>query len=83
MRRSSKTLPKDINQLAYEIVRFSTEEASESKQSPKRSAISKYLSEIGTKGGLKGGLARAKKLSAKRRREIAEKAAKARCSKKV
>jgi len=78
MRRSSKPLPKDVNQLAYEIVRLSTEESQESKQTPKRSAISEYLSEIGHKGGLKGGPSRAKKLSAKRRKEIAQKAAKAR-----
>lgn len=68
MRRSSKQLPKDPNQLAHEIVRLSTEESTES-------AISKYLSEIGRKGGLKGGKARAKKLSAKKRKEIAQKAA--------
>jgi hypothetical protein len=70
MRRSSK-LPKDPNKLAYEIVRLSTEEPGEEE----RSAISKYLSEIGRKGGLKGGKARAAKLSAKKRKEIAQKAA--------
>ncbi|OGW54232.1 MAG: hypothetical protein A2Y81_02695 [Nitrospirae bacterium RBG_13_43_8] len=82
MRRSSKKLPKDVNQLAYEIVRLSTEEGQESKQPPKRSAISEYLSEIGHKGGLKGGPARAKKLSAKKRKEIAKKAAAVRWKKK-
>jgi hypothetical protein len=75
MRRSSK-LPKDPNQLAYEIVRLSTE----GPEAPKRSAISEYLAEIGRKGGLKGGKARAKKLSAKRKKEIARKAAKTRWS---
>jgi hypothetical protein len=79
MRRSSKPLPKDPNQLAYQIVRVSTEEPGESKE---RSSISKYLSEIGHKGGLKGGPARAKKLSSKRRKEIARKAAKIRWAKK-
>jgi len=69
MRRSSK-LPRDPNQLAAEIVRVSTEEVSGS--------VSEYLSRIGRKGGLKGGKARAEKLSAKRRRRIAKKAAEAR-----
>jgi len=39
------------------------------------SAISAYLSQIGRKGGLKGGRARAKRLSPQRRTEIAKKAA--------
>jgi hypothetical protein len=76
MRRSSKKLPKDPNQLAYEVMRLSTEEPKE------RSSISEYLSEIGRRGGLKGGPARAKKLSSKKRKEIARKAAQKRWSKK-
>jgi hypothetical protein len=75
MRRSSKPLPKDPNQLVYKIVQLSTDEPEPPKE---RSEISKYLSEIGKKGGLKGGPARAKKLSSKKRKEIAQKAAKAR-----
>jgi hypothetical protein len=67
MRRSSKPLPKDPNQLAAEIVAISTEEPTES--------IKEYLSRIGKRGGLKGGKARAKKLSTERRKEIARKAA--------
>jgi hypothetical protein len=77
MRRSSKPLPKDPNQLAAAIVRLSTEDTE-----PERSPISEYLAAIGRKGGLKGGKARAKKLSAKRRKEVAVKAAKARWGKK-
>jgi hypothetical protein len=80
MRRSSKPLPKDSNQLAHAIVRLSTEESE--KQPTEKSAISKYLSEIGRKGGLKGGKARAKKLTARKRSEIAKKAANSRWSKK-
>lgn len=80
MRRSSKPLPKDPNQLAYEIPRISTEEPEQPKE---RSPISEYLSQIGRKGGLKGGPARAKKLSAKRREEIAEEAAKMRWATKL
>jgi hypothetical protein len=81
MRRSSKALPKDINQRAFEIVKLSTEEPTTKEQSKKRSIISEYLAEIGRKGGLKGGKARAEKLSAKRREEIAQEAAKARWKK--
>ncbi len=70
MRRSSKKLPKDPNQLAHEIVRLSTEESLD-----ERATISGYLARIGRNGGLKGGRNRAKKLSKERRSEIAKKAA--------
>jgi hypothetical protein len=72
MIRSSK-LPKDANQRAAEIVRLSTEETK-----PERDPVSEYLAHIGRKGGLKGGKARADKLSAKRRKEIAKTAAETR-----
>jgi hypothetical protein len=81
MRRSSKKLPTDPNQLAAEIVRLSTEESEASKSVSIPSAIAAYLSKIGRKGGLKGGKARMAKLSAERRVEIATKAAKARWTK--
>lgn len=87
MRRSSKKLPKDPNKLAFEIVRLSTEEPEETsrptaKEPPKkRSPISEYLAQIGRKGGLKGGKARAEKLSPERRSEIAKEAAKVRWGK--
>jgi hypothetical protein len=68
MTRSSR--PKDTNQLAAEIVRLSTQDAPET--------IKEYLARIGRKGGLKGGKARAKRLSKEQRSEIASKAAKAR-----
>ena len=71
MRRSSKPLPRDPNQLAAEIVRLSTE------VNPQES-LKEYLARIGRKGGLKGGKSRAKKLSAKRRSQIAKAAARAR-----
>jgi len=74
MRRSSKKLPKDSNQLAAEVVRLSTEEPSQ--------AVSDYLAQIGRKGGLKGGKARAQALPASKRKAIARKAAKARWSEK-
>jgi hypothetical protein len=72
----SRKRPKDPNQLAYQIVNQSIEE-----EAPKRSPISEYLASIGRKGGLKGGKARARKLSSKQRKSIAKKAAKSRWSK--
>lgn len=78
MNGSRKKLLKDPNpnQLATETARPSEEEPSE--ETPKRSTVSEYLAAIGRKGGLKGGKARAKKLSSKKRSEIARKAAKSR-----
>jgi hypothetical protein len=67
MRRSSKKLPEDANQRAAAIVAISTEEPAES--------VKDYLSRIGKKGGLKGGKARAVRLSSDRRKAIAQKAA--------
>lgn len=78
MKRSSKKLPKDPNQLAAEIVRLSTEGVEATKPIPLASPISEYLAKIGRAGGLKGGKARAAKLSAKKRAEIARKAANSR-----
>jgi len=75
MRRSS-SLPTDVNQRAATIVQLSTQE-----DSAGRSPVSAYLSEIGRKGGLKGGKARAKKLSSAKRKTIAQKAAQARWKK--
>jgi len=84
MRRSSKPFPKDPNKLAYQIVQLSTEEPEETPKNPQEAAqkaISEYLALIGKKGGLKGGPARAKKLTAKKRKEIARKAAMSRWEK--
>ena len=78
MRRSSKKLPTDPNQLAAEIVRLSTEDQDTPKEKPVPSSISQYLAKIGRQGGLKGGKARNKVLSKERKSEIARKAAKVR-----
>jgi hypothetical protein len=73
MRRSSK-LVTDPNQRALAIVEMSVAEPSP--------PVSAYLAQIGRKGGLKGGKARAERLPASKRKAIAKKAAKARWSKK-
>lgn len=64
--KGKKTEP-DANELAASIVQKATSEG----KNP--AAVM-----LGRLGGLKGGKARAKKLSAKKRKEIAKKAAKAR-----
>ena len=68
-------MPKDQNQLAAEVVRLSTEGTLPN--SPP-AAVTAYLAQIGRVGGLKGGKARARKLSNERKSEIARKAAQAR-----
>jgi hypothetical protein len=81
MGRPSKKLPKDQNQNKSENMYLSKDDQEEEstpaiKESSKVPLIvSQYFSAIGYKGGLKGGKARAAKLSAKRRKSIAKKAA--------
>jgi hypothetical protein len=71
-------MPSGPNQAAALTVKLATEELG---PSPVRNeAISQYLATIGKKGGIKGGKARAEKLTAKRRSEIARNAAKTRWS---
>jgi len=74
-----KKRPKDISQLAYEIVHDATWEGNE----PLQASVEKNPAAValGHLGGLKGGKARAEKLSSKKRKEIAQKAAKARWTK--
>jgi hypothetical protein len=68
--------PKDFNQIAYEIVQKATGQMP--KEEPPDPAKNPAAVTLGRLGGLKGGKARAKKLSAARRSEIAAQAAKAR-----
>lgn len=70
--------PRDTNQLAKRIVDISTGDVEEK---PEDSGKDPNAVALGRKGGKKGGKARADKLSAKRRKEIAQKAAKARWNK--
>ena len=73
MAKRKKKQPEDTNLLAFEIV----EEATAADESKNPAAVA-----LGKLGGKKGGLARAKKLSKKRRQEIARQAAAARWAKK-
>lgn len=72
-KRSSKR-PRDVNALAASIVGEATGQ-SEPDAEPKKNPAAV---ELGRLGGLKGGKARAAKLSPKKRSEIAKKAAAAR-----
>jgi hypothetical protein len=63
--------PRDLNQLAKFIVDASTGNLPPDTSPPKNPAAVA----LGKLGGTKGGKARAQKLSAKRRKEIAQKAA--------
>lgn len=63
----------DLNQLAASIARLATDQTSIPIPIKNPNAVA-----LGRLGGLKGGKARAKKLSSKKRSEIAKKAADAR-----
>ena len=77
-KRSSKKKPLDINELAAAIIdSIETESENLSPRKKNPAAV-----ELGRLGGKKGGASRAKKLSAKKRSQIAKKAAKARWAKK-
>ena len=78
MPKRSSTGRLDLNQLAKRIVDEATDDASPIEPKPEKN---KAAQELGRLGGLKGGAARAKKLTAQERSEIAKKAAKARWGK--
>lgn len=69
-------MPSDPNQAAPLTVKLATGESDEAL--PERDAVTKYLADIGRRGGIKGGKARAANLSDERKQEIARKAAQAR-----
>jgi hypothetical protein len=72
-------LPADTNKRAKAIVDLVTGDDNEVKEID---PIKAAAAALGRKGGLKGGVARAKKLTSKKRIEIARKAAAARWNKK-
>lgn len=82
--RSSKPKrPRDANQLAKAIVDLATGEAGDSSNLPTTHKDGKDPAavELGRRGGLKGGKARAESLSDARKQEIARQAAAARWKK--
>ena len=82
-KRSSKN-HRDVNVLAARILAEATGDVPKRKPkpSPEEEGKNPAAVALGRLGGLKGGLARSKSLSKKRRTEIAKKAAKARWSRK-
>jgi hypothetical protein len=73
-----KKAPRDLNKLAAFILDEATQETTDNEEVSIKNPAAVALGRL---GGLKGGKARAVKLSAKRRKEIAQKAAEARWSK--
>lgn len=73
MQKRSSKKPRDINSLAASIVSDATGE-----DQPKDLDKNPHAVELGRRGGLKGGKARAEKLTPEQRKEIARKAAQAR-----
>jgi hypothetical protein len=69
-RSSKKNTPKDINTLAVSIVEQATSEPEPPIKEKNPNAVA-----LGRLGGLKGGKARAEKLTPEQRKEIAQKAA--------
>ena len=77
-RSRKKKPPSDINILASKIVESATKDKPEPEESNEKNP---HAVALGRLGGKKGGLARAEKLTAKRRKQIARKAAQARWAK--
>jgi len=70
--------PKDVNQLAKSIVDRATGAVPKPEPEPPKTPEQEAAALLGRRGGLKGGPARARSLTKKRRAEIARKAAKKR-----
>jgi hypothetical protein len=78
--RASKKRPTDANQLAKMIVDISTGEVADEEPKPEREKNAAAVA-LGKLGASKGGIARRDKLSPKKRKAIAKKAAEARWNK--
>ena len=72
-KRSSKKKTEDINVIATKIVKQTTDKSIPKSSKPKEK--NPHAVALGRLGGLKGGIARAEKLSPEKRKEIARKAA--------
>ena len=70
--------PRDLNQWAKRMVDIATGEASDREPTPEEQGKDPAAVSMGRRGGLKGGKARAKKLSPEERSAAARKAASAR-----
>jgi hypothetical protein len=70
----------DVNQLAHHLVKMTTESVNQepSASDPSDAEISRVMAALGRRGGKVGGRARADSMTAARRKEIAQKAARSR-----
>jgi len=73
--------PRDANKLAFQIVQESVDEDQEEEETTEDNVKDPAAVALGRKGGLKGGKARAAKMTPEERSEAARKAAKARWDK--
>ncbi|MGH9751912.1 MAG: hypothetical protein ACREA2_03945 [Blastocatellia bacterium] len=74
--KKTKREPRDVNELAFDIVSsFTSEDQPADDETPEKNPVAVAR---GKSGGKVGGKARAAKLSVKKRKAIAKKAAKAR-----
>ncbi len=80
LERTSKRCPADLNKLAASIAHAATKD--EPEVSPGDEGKNPHAVALGRLGGLKGGKARAEKLTPEERSEIARRAAKTRWGKK-
>ena len=81
MTSAKRKRPRDPNRLAAAIVAEATGETDPEEEAPEESEKNPAAVALGRLGGLKGGRARADKLSPRRRKQIAVKAARARWEK--
>lgn len=81
--RTHKKRPRDPNQLGKMIVDISTGDVEDRAPTPEEEGKDAAAVSLGRRGGLKGGKARAKALTAEQRAEIARLAATARWKKKA
>jgi len=73
--RKRNARPTDANQLGKLIVDISTGDIEDQELAPKKQGKDPAAVSLGRRGGLKGGAARAERLSSERKTEIAKKAA--------
>ena len=78
MAKAPTKRPRDVNRLAASIVGDATSDQPTEEIPPEGSGKNPHAVALGRLGGLKGGKARADKLSAAKRKAIAKKAAEAR-----
>lgn len=85
-RSSTKKAKRDFSQIAFDIVSQATSDKPKATQSEVSAALDnealrkQIMREMGSRGGIKGGKARANKLSDDERKQIAKRAADARWS---